>query len=286
MRRKVTVVGAGKVGTAVAQRLAERDYADVVLLDPLEGLPQATALDLNQAGPVVGYEANALGTNGWEHASGSDVVVLTSEDSLEETGRQVADRAPDAVAIVVTEPVDVSCHVTLDVTRFPRQRVIGMGALVDSAHFRMLVAWELNVSARDVTALVIGGRGDAMVPLLSSASVGGAPLAQLLPEERLRDLVRRARGGGAVAAAFHAASAAAVEMVDAVLLDQRRVLPCVALCDGEYGIDGGFVGVPVKLGRDGIEEILEIELAADERASLQAAAAAARERVRAASAAS
>jgi malate dehydrogenase len=303
MRRKITVVGAGNVGATTAQRLAERDYADVVLVDIVEGMPQGKALDLNQAGPVVGYEPNIVGTNGYEETSGSDIVVITSglprkpgmsrddllaanRDIVGAVTREVAERSPDSIIICVTNPLDAMCHVTLDVSEFPRQRVVGMAGILDSARFRTFLAWELGVSARDVTGFVLGGHGDTMVPIVSYTNVAGVPVSQKIDAQRLEEIVQRTRDGGAEVvkllksgSAFYAPSAAVVEMVDSILYDQKRVLPCAALCQGEYGIDGLFVGVPVKLGKDGVEEIIEIELSEDEKADLHRSADAVRELV-------
>ncbi|MBX5469737.1 MAG: malate dehydrogenase [Thermoleophilaceae bacterium] len=305
MRRKITVVGAGNVGATTAQRLAERDYANVVLVDIVEGMPQGKALDLNEAGPVVGYEPNVVGTNGYEETAGSDIVVITSgfprqpgmsrDDLLGKNkeivggvAREVAERSPDAIIIVVTNPLDAMCHVAADVSGFPRQRVIGMAGILDSARFRTFLAWELGVSVRDVTGFVLGGHGDTMVPVVSYTNVAGVPVRQKISEERLEEIVQRTRDGGAEVvkllqkgSAFYAPSAAVVEMVDAIVLDQKRVLPCAALCQGEYGIDGLFVGVPVRLGAAGIEEIVEIDLEDAEKEQLQRSADAVRELVEA-----
>jgi malate dehydrogenase len=303
MRRKITVVGAGNVGATTAQRLAERDYADVVLVDIVEGMPQGKALDLNQAGPVVGYEPKVVGTNGYDETSGSDIVVITSglprkpgmsrddllaanREIVEGVTREVADRSPDSIIICVTNPLDAMCHVSLDTSGFPRQRVVGMAGILDSARFRTFLAWELGVSARDVTGFVLGGHGDTMVPIVSYTNVAGVPVSQRIDAGRLEEIVQRTRDGGAEVvkllksgSAFYAPSAAVVEMVDSILHDQKRVLPCAALCQGEYGIDGLFVGVPVKLGKDGVEEILEIELSDEEKADLHRSADAVRELV-------
>ena len=303
MRQKVTVVGAGNVGATTAQRLAERDYADVVLVDIVEGMPQGKALDLNQTGPVVGYEPNMVGTNGYDETAGSDIVVITSgfprqpgmsrDDLLAKNkeivggvAKEVADRSPDAIVIVVTNPLDAMCHVAFDVTQFPRARVIGMAGILDSARFRTFLAWELGVSARDVTGFVLGGHGDTMVPVVSYTNVAGVPVSQKIPADRLEEIVQRTRDGGAEVvkllqkgSAFYAPSAAACEMVDAIVLDQKRVLPCAALCQGEFGIDGLFVGVPCRLGAEGLEEIIEIELTDDEQAALKSSAGAVQELV-------
>jgi malate dehydrogenase len=303
MRRKITVVGAGNVGATTAQRLAERDYADVVLVDIVEGMPQGKALDLNQAGPVVGYEPNVVGTNGYDETSGSDIVVITSglprkpgmsRDDLLAANREivggvtgeVADRSPDSIIICVTNPLDAMCHVAIDRSEFPRQRVVGMAGILDSARFRTFLAWELGVSARDVTGFVLGGHGDTMVPIVSYTNVAGVPVSQKIDGGRLEEIVQRTRDGGAEVvkllksgSAFYAPAAAVAEMIDSIVYDQKRVLPCAALCQGEYGIDGLFVGVPVKLGKDGVEEIIEIELSEQERADLHSSADAVRELV-------
>jgi malate dehydrogenase len=303
MRRKITVVGAGNVGATTAQRLAERDYADVVLVDIVEGMPQGKALDLNQAGPVVGFEPKVTGTNGYEETSGSDIVVITSglprkpgmsRDDLLAANREivsgvtseVADRSPDSIVICVTNPLDAMCHVALDTSEFPRQRVVGMAGILDSARFRTFLAWELGVSVRDVTGFVLGGHGDTMVPIVSYTNVAGVPVSQKIDAGRLEEIVQRTRDGGAEVvkllksgSAYYAPSAAVVEMIDSIVHDQKRVLPCAALCQGEYGIDGLFVGVPVKLGKDGVEEIIEIELSEQEREDLHRSADAVRELV-------
>jgi malate dehydrogenase len=301
MRNKITVVGAGNVGATTAQRLAERDYADIVLVDIVEGMPQGKVLDLNQAGPVVGYEANLTGTNGYEETSGSDIVVITSgfprqpgmsrDDLLSKNkeivggvAKQVAERSPDAIVIVVTNPLDAMCHVALDVTQFPRQRVIGMAGVLDSARYRTFIARELDVSVRDVHGFVLGGHGDSMVPLPRYTTVAGIPLTSLLSTERIDAIVDRARNGGAEivsllksGSAYYAPSASVVEMVDSILLDKKRVLPCAAYLEGEYGIQGIFMGVPCVLGARGVEKVLEIKLDDEERAALMRSADSVRE---------
>jgi malate dehydrogenase len=303
MRNKITVVGAGNVGATTAQRLAERDYADIVLVDIVEGMPQGKCLDLNQAGPVVGYEANLTGTNGYEETSGSDIVVITSgfprqpgmsrDDLLAKNkeivggvAQQVAERSPDAIVIVVTNPLDAMCHVALDVTQFPRQRVIGMAGVLDSARFRTFLAWELGVSVRDVTGFVLGGHGDTMVPVVSYSNVAGVPIRQKISDQRIEEIVQRTRDGGAEVvkllqkgSAFYAPAAAVAEMIDSIINDQKRVLPCAALCQGEFGVDGLFVGVPVRLGKEGVEEIIEIDLDDNEKDQLSKSAAAVKELV-------
>jgi len=305
MRRKITVVGAGNVGATTAQRLAERDYADVVLVDIVEGMPQGKALDLNQAGPVVGYEAKVTGTNGYEETAGSDVVVITSgfprkpgmsrDDLLAKNkeivggvAKAIAERSPNAIIIVVTNPLDAMCHVALEASGFPSERVIGMAGILDSARFRTFLAWELGVSVRDVTGFVLGGHGDTMVPVLSNTNVAGISITEKIPADRLENIVQRTRDGGAevvkllkTGSAFYAPSAAAVEMVDSILSDQKRVLPCAALCKGEFGINDLFVGVPVKLGSAGVEEIVEFDLSEQETKELHSSADAVRELVEA-----
>ena len=274
-------------------------------MDIVEGLPQGKALDLNQSGPVVGYEPNMVGTNGYEETSGSDIVVITSgfprqpgmsrDDLLAKNkeivggvASEVKDRSPDAIVIVVTNPLDAMCHVTFDTTQFPRQRVIGMAGILDSARFRTFLAWELGVSVRDVTGFVLGGHGDTMVPVVSYTNVAGVPVRQKISEQRLEEIVQRTRDGGAEVvkllqkgSAYYAPAAAVAEMVDSIVFDQKRVLPCAALCQGEFGIDGLFVGVPVRLGAEGVEEIVEIELEDDERAELEKSASAVQELVEA-----
>jgi malate dehydrogenase len=274
-------------------------------VDIIEGLPQGKALDLNQSGPVVGYEPRVTGTNTYDETAGSDIVVITSgsprkpgmsrDDLLEinksivsDVAAQVRDRSPDAIVIVVTNPLDAMCHVAFDTTQFPRQRVIGMAGVLDSARFRTFLAWELGVSGRDVTGFVLGGHGDTMVPVVSNTNVSGIPVTQLLDDQRLEEIVQRTRDGGAEVgkllqkgSAFYAPSAGVAEMVDSIVLDQKRVLPCAALCQGEYGVNDLFVGVPVKLGSQGIEEIIEIELNDEEKEALQKSAGAVKELVEA-----
>ena len=300
MRRKVTVVGAGNVGATAAQEIARRDYADVVLVDIKEGLPQGKALDIDQAGAVLGYEPSVVGTNGYSETEGSDVVVVTagvprtgdmSRDDLVTTNegivgsvtREAAERSPDAILIVVSNPLDAMCHVARNVSGWPRERVFGMAGILDTARFSTFIAWETGASAKDVTAMVLGGHGDQMVPVVSATTVGGVPLRRLVSDDRIEAMVERTRkGGGEVVkllgtSAWYAPGAAAAQMVDAVVLDQKRVLPCTALLQGEYGIDDLYMGVPVKLGAAGIEEIVELELTGEERAALDESAAAVRD---------
>jgi malate dehydrogenase len=299
-RRKVTVVGAGNVGATCAQVLAQRDYVDVVLVDIKENLPQGKALDVNQMGAVLGYEPNVTGSNGYEETAGSDVVVITaglprspgmSRDDLVATNekivRSVAEAAipqsPDAILIVVSNPLDAMCHVTKNVSGWPKERVFGMAGILDTARFATFIAWETGASVKDVTATVLGGHGDQMVPVVSATTVGGVPLRKLVGEERIQAMVERtAKGGGEVVqllgtSAWYAPGAAAAQMVDAIMLDEHRVLPCTAFLEGEYGIDGLYMGVPVKLGRAGIEEIVELDLGEDEQTMLNESADAVRE---------
>jgi malate dehydrogenase len=302
-KSKVTVVGAGNVGGTTAQRLAERNYADVVLVDIVEGLPQGKALDILESGPILAYDSNVVGTNGYEESSDSDVVVITSgsprkpgmsRDDLLKTNQnivssvteEVARHSPEAIIIVVANPLDAMCHVALEVSGFPRERVVGMAGILDTARYRTFIARELGVSVRDVFALVLGGHGDTMVPLPSMATVGGVAITELLSRDRVEAIVGRTRGGGAEivqllqsGSAFYAPSAAVVEMVDAILLDQKRILPCAAYLRGEYGIDELFVGVPVKLGASGIEEIVALDLDESELKDLRNSAEAVRELV-------
>ena len=302
-RSKITVVGAGNVGATVAQRLAERGYADIVLVDIVEGLPQGKALDMLEAGPVVGYDSTITGTNGYEETAGSNICVITSgvprkpgmsRDDLVKTNmnivrgvtQELVRRSPDAVLIVVSNPLDAMCHVAIKTSDFPRQRVIGMAGILDTARFRSFIAEELDVSVRDVAAYVLGGHGDTMVPLTRYTTVAGVPVEQLIDKERLREIVQRARDGGAevvallkTGSAFYAPSAAVAEMVDAIVLDQKRILPCAAQLNGEYGYKGLFIGVPCKLGAKGLEEVISIELSAAEKKALDKSAAAVKELV-------
>jgi malate dehydrogenase len=300
MRRKVTVVGAGNVGATTAQEIARRDYADVVLVDIKEGLPQGKALDLNQAAPVLGYEPALTGANGYEETAASDVVVVTagvprtsdmSRDDLVTTNegivgsvtREVVEQSPDAILVVVSNPLDAMCHVAKNVSGWPRERVFGMAGILDTARFRTFIAWETGSSPKDVQALVLGGHGDQMVPIVSGATVGGVPLRKLVSNDRIEAMVDRTRkGGGEIVkllgtSAWYAPGAAVAQMVDAVVLDQKRVLPCTAYLEGEYGVDDLYIGVPVRLGARGIEEIVELELTADEQAELARSAEAVRD---------
>ncbi len=303
MRNKVTVVGAGNVGAATAQRILEAGLADVVLVDIIEGLPQGKALDLAEAAPIVDHGAHILGTNDYRETAGSDVVVITSglarqpgmsrDDLLAKNAGIVrsvvelaVERSPDAILVVVSNPLDAMCHVALRTSGFPRERVVGMAGVLDTARFRTFIAMELGVDVSSTAALVLGGHGDSMVPLPRRATVGGVPITELLTAEQIDRLVTRTRnGGGEIVAllktgsAYYAPAASVFRMVQAILQDRQEILPCAAFLHGEYGIDGLFVGVPVRLGRRGVEQIVEIALSDAERAALKASAAAVRELV-------
>ena len=302
-RDKVTVIGAGNVGATTAQRIAEAGLADVVLIDIVEGLPQGKGLDLAEAAPVVAHDANVVGTNDYADTAGSDVIVVTSglarqpgmsrDDLLTKNAgivRSVVESAaavsPDAIIVVVTNPLDAMCHVALAASGFPRERVLGMAGVLDSARFRTFIARELGVSVEDTHAFVLGGHGDTMVPLSRYSTVAGVPITELLPADRVRALEERTANGGAeivgllkTGSAFYAPAAGAFEMVEAILLDRKRVLPCAVRLQGEFGVDGLFVGVPVVLGRGGMERVFEIELTDAERAAFQRSADAVRELV-------
>lgn len=295
-RPKVTIVGAGMVGGAVAQFLAQRDYADIVLVDIVEGLSQGKSLDLLEAGPVLGYDTHLSGVNTYEATAESDLVVITSgiarkpgmsRDDLLRTNmgivgtvtQQVTAKSPNSTILVVSNPLDAMCHVAFDAAGFPRERVIGQAGVLDSARFRTFIAQELDVSVRDVTAFVLGGHGDTMVPLARYSTVAGIPITELLSAERIRALEERTANGGAeivgllkTGSAYYAPGASVVEMVDAILQDQKRILPSSVLLEGEYGINGLFVGVPVKLGANGVEHIIEISLTDPERTALRRSA--------------
>jgi malate dehydrogenase len=299
-RLKVTVVGAGNVGATAAQEIARRDYADVILVDIVENLPQGKALDLNQAGAVLGYEPRITGTNGYEQTAGSSVVVITagvprkpgmSRDDLVTTNErivgsvteQAVSHSPDAIIIVVSNPLDAMCHVAKQVSGFPKERVIGQAGILDTARFAQFISEETGASVKDVTALVLGGHGDQMVPVVSATTVGGVPLTKLVSRDRIAELIERTRtGGGEVVkllgtSAWYAPGAATAQMVDAIMLDEKRVLACTAYLEGEYGIDGLYMGVPVKLGAAGIEQIVELDLTEEERGWLDDSAASVRE---------
>jgi malate dehydrogenase len=300
MRRKVTVVGAGNVGATCAQVLASRDYADVVLVDIKEGLPQGKALDINQMGAVLGYEPRVSGSNSYDETAGSDVVVITaglprspgmSRDDLVATNEKIVKdvtekaiaQSPDAILIIVSNPLDAMCHVAKNVSGWPKERVFGMAGILDTARFSTFIAWATNASLKDVTATVLGGHGDQMVPIVSATTVGGIPLRKLVGDAEIEQMVKRtAKGGGELVellgtSAWYAPGAAAAQMVDSIMLDEKRVLPCTAYLEGEYGIDGLYMGVPVKLGAAGIEAIYQLDLTDDEQALLTKSSDAVRE---------
>lgn len=303
MRKKITVVGAGNVGATTAQRIFERGYADVVLVDIVDGLPQGKALDMLESGPVLGTDSQITGTNSYEDTAGSEVTVITagvarrpgmSRDDLLFTNmdivggvaEQIAKYSPECILIVVSNPLDAMAQQTLKVTNFPRERIIGMAGILDTARFRTFLSQEVNVSVDDVQAYVLGGHGDTMVPLVDSTTVGGIPITKLLDKDVVNRIVQRTREGGAEivsllksGSAYYAPSAAVVQMVDSVILDKKRILPCAAYLQGEYGIDNLFIGVPVKLGSSGIEEIIEIQLSSAEKAALDKSAIAVKELV-------
>jgi malate dehydrogenase len=302
-RNKVTVIGAGNVGATTAQRIAEAGLADVVLVDIVEGLPQGKGLDLAEAAPVVGHDARIVGTNDYDATAGSDIIVVTSglarqpgmsrDDLLAKNAGIVkavveaaASRSPEAVLIVVTNPLDAMCHVAMRASGFPRERVLGMAGVLDSARFRTFIAEELGVSVEDTHAFVLGGHGDTMVPLPRYSTVAGIPITDLLPQERIDALVDRTANGGAevvallkTGSAFYAPAASTFEMVDAILRDRRRVLPCAVYLQGEYGVEGLFVGVPVVLGAGGMQRVITITLTDAEQAAFQKSAGAVRELV-------
>lgn len=296
MRKKITVVGAGNVGASCAQLLAQRDYADIVIVDIIEGMPQGKALDLLEAGPVVGYDSNIIGTNSYEETAGSDIAIITSgvprkpgmsRDDLVLTNMKIVKgvteglvkHSPNCIIIVVANPLDAMAQLALKISGFPRNRVMGMSGILDTARFRTFLAMELDVSVEDVAAYVLGGHGDTMIPLTRLATVGGIPVNEVLPKETIDRIVERTvKGGGEIVAllktgsAFYAPSAGVVQMVDSIVLDKKRILPCAVYLEGEYGINGVFVGVPAKIGNDGIEKVIEIKLTPDEEAALKKSA--------------
>ncbi len=302
-RAKLTVVGAGNVGASVAQYAVEKELGDVVLVDVIEGIPQGKALDLAQAGPVHHYDSCLVGSNGYDETAGSDIVVITAglarkpgmtrDDLLFKNAEivgavveQVAAKSPDAILILVTNPLDAMVQLAWKKSGFPSKRVVGMAGILDSARFRTFIARELNVSVENVTAFVLGGHGDTMVPLPRYSTVAGIPITDLLPADRIEALVKRTANGGAEivallksGSAYYAPAAATVEMVEAILKDKKKILPCAAYLDGQYGVKGLYVGVPVKLGRSGVEQIIEITLTAEEQTAFQKSAGAVRELV-------
>ena len=296
MRTKVTVIGAGNVGATTAQRLAERGYADIVLVDIVDGLPQGKALDMFEASPVVGVDAGITGATDYGPTAGSDIVVITSgvarkpgmsRDDLLQINMGIVDsvtraavaESPNATIVVVSNPLDAMCHVAYDAAAeagVPSSRVVGMAGILDTARYRSFLAEALNLSVEDINAFVLGGHGDTMVPLASYTTAAGIPITRLLAQDKLDQIIQRTRDGGAeivnllkTGSAFYAPSAAVAQMVDAIALDKRRILPCAALLDGQYGVDGLYIGVPVVLGANGIEQILEIDLTSEEQAQLE-----------------
>jgi malate dehydrogenase len=306
MVNKITVVGAGNVGATTAQRVAEKELArTVVMVDVVEGVPQGKGLDQWQSAPIEGYDSRVIGTNTYEESAGSDIVIITagiarkpgmSRDDLLNTNagivksvaEQVKATSPKAIVIVVSNPLDIMCYVAMKATGFPRERVIGMAGVLDSARYRAFIAEALDVSVRDIQAMVLGGHGDTMVPLISYTSVSGIPVTQLMDRAKLDAIVDRTRNGGAeivkhlkTGSAYYAPSAGAVQMAEAIVNDQRRILPCAAWLQGEYGMTDLFLGVPCKLGKGGLQKIIEVELTKDERAALEKSAEAVREPMRA-----
>lgn len=303
MRNKVTVVGAGNVGATCAQRIAERGYADVVLVDIIEDMPQGKALDILQSGPILNFDSNIIGTNGYVETADSNIVVITSgvarkpgmsRDDLiltnmkiiKEVTENVVKHSPNCIIIMVTNPLDAMTQLALHVSKFPKNRVIGQSGILDSSRFRTFIAMELGVSVDDVAACLLGGHGDTMVAIPRLTTVGGIPMTELLPKDRVDAIVERTVKGGAeivgllkTGSAYYAPSAATVQMVEAIIFDKKKILPCAAYLEGEYGITGAFVGVPVKLGTSGIEQIIELKLTEEESAALKRSAEAVRELV-------
>lgn len=301
MDKKVTVVGAGNVGATAAQRLAEKELCDVVLVDIIEGVPQGKSLDLTEAAPIEKHDAHLTGTNAYEPSAGSDIVIITagvarkpgmSRDDLisinagilKTVTEQVVKHSPDCVLIVVSNPLDAMCHVAYDVSGFPKNRVMGMAGVLDSARFRAFIAMELGVSVENTHAFVLGGHGDTMVPLPRYSTVAGIPITELMTPDRIDALVKRTAAGGAeiisllkTGSAYYAPASAAVEMAESILKDKKKILPCAAYLEGEYGINDLFIGVPVKLGANGIEEVIQISLSQDEQSALNHSAAAVQE---------
>jgi malate dehydrogenase len=302
MVNKITVVGAGNVGATTAQRVAEKELArTVVLVDVVDGIPQGKGLDQWQSAPIEGFDSRIVGTNGYEETKDSDVVIITagiarkpgmSRDDLLNTNagivksvsEQIAKTSPNAIIIVVSNPLDVMCYVAKEASGFPRERVLGMAGVLDTARYRAFLAEAIDVSVRDIQAMVLGGHGDTMVPLISYTTVSGIPITQLIEKDKLDAIVTRTRNGGAeivkflkTGSAYYAPSAGAVQMAEAIVNDQRRILPCAAWLEGEYGMKGLFLGVPCKLGKNGLEKVIELELTSDERAALEKSAEAVRE---------
>ncbi|MFO7963546.1 MAG: malate dehydrogenase [Desulfobacterales bacterium] len=296
MDKKVTVVGAGNVGATAAQRIAEKELADVVLVDIIEGVPQGKGLDLAEAAPVEKHDATIIGTNSYDESEGSDIVIITagiprkpgmSRDDLISTNAgimksvtaEVAKQSPDAVLIIVSNPLDAMCHVAYEVSGFKKNKVVGMAGVLDSARFRAFISMELDVSVENTHAFVLGGHGDTMVPLPRYSTVAGVPITEFISKERIDALVERTANGGAeivkllkTGSAYYAPSSAAVEMAEAILKDKKKILPCAVYLEGEYGFKDLFIGVPVKLGANGVEKIIEINLTEDEKAALKKSA--------------
>ena len=296
MDKKVTVVGAGNVGATAAQRLAEKQLCDVVLVDIVEGVPQGKALDLSEAAPIEKHDSHLTGANSYDETAGSDIVIITagiprkpgmSRDDLISTNagivkavtKEVATRSPEAILIIVSNPLDAMCHVAFDASGFPRERVVGMAGVLDSARFRAFISMELNVSVENTHAFVLGGHGDTMVPLPRFSTVAGIPITELMAQDRIDALVERTRNGGAeivallkTGSAYYAPASAAVEMAESILKDKKKILPCAAYLQGEYGQQDLFIGVPVKLGAKGVEDIIEITLTDEEKQALQKSA--------------
>jgi len=293
VKNKTTVIGAGNVGATVAQRLVEKELCDVVLIDIVEGVPQGKSLDLAEAAPVEKHDAHLCGTNDYEASKDSDIIIITagiarkpgmSRDDLISTNakimkgvtEQVTKLSPDAIIIIVSNPLDAMCHIAFDASGFPKNRVIGMAGVLDSARFRAFISMELDVSVENIHALVLGGHGDTMVPLPRFSTVAGIPITELMPRDRIDSLIKRTRNGGAeivsylkTGSAYYAPASAAVEMAESILKDKKKILPCAAYLEGEYGINNLFIGVPVKLGANGIEEIIQIDLTKDEDEALK-----------------
>ena len=303
-RTKISVIGAGFVGSTLAQRLVERDYVDVVMFDIIPNMPQGKALDMLEAGPVLGYDSQVIGTNDYADTANSSIVVITTgfprkpgmsrddlvkknQEVITQVTEQVVRYSPNCIIVMVTNPLDAMAQLAYKISGFPRNRVVGESGVLDTARFRTFVARELNVSVRDVQAYVLGGHGDTMVPLTRMSTVAGVPLAQLLPPERIEQIVQRTRDGGAeivkllgTGSAYFAPSASVLQMVESIMLDKKMILPCSVYLEGEYGINGLFVGVPVKLGAGGAEQIIQVDLDENERAQLQRSADAVQELIK------
>lgn len=295
-RKKITVIGAGNVGATTAQRLIEKEIGDVVLVDIVQDMPQGKSLDILESGPIYGYDSKIIGTNGYEETKDSDIVVVTSgvarkpgmsrDDLLKINAgivkgvvENIVKNSPNSIVIIVSNPLDAMTYIAYKVSRFPKQRIMGMAGVLDAARFSTFLAMELNVSVENIQAFVLGGHGDMMVPSTRYTTVAGVPVEELIPKERLNAIVKRTRDGGAeivnllkTGSAFYAPSAAVVEMVEAIVKDKKKIVPCAALCEGEYNIHGLFVGVPVKLGTNGIEQIFDIKLNEEESAALKRSA--------------